>query len=153
MKHTYQEGTIINVTNCNRSGQMGRVLRNSCPRMTYPTFSFPLMEDLISPSTNSSPRRTDTRTHPHSSPTPHASETRSVPILDASSCFTPFVINPFRSSTGPSVHWSPFRISYALPFSFRSRSASVTQHRLFVPFPLSTSYDFLVSFLIGSAMW
>ena len=129
------------------------LLRNSCPYTTYPTFSFPPMEDPISPSTNSSLHRTDTRTHPRSSPTPHASETRPVPILDASSCFTFLVFDPSRSSTGPLVRWSPFHISYVFLFRFRSCSASATQHRLSVPFPLLTSYDSLVSFLIGSAKW
>ena len=80
-----------------------KLLRNSCPYTIYPTFSSLPMKDPISPSTNSSPHRTDTRTHPHSSPTPLTSETRSVPILDTSSCFTFPVLIRF---TLPPVLWS-----------------------------------------------
>ena len=92
------------------------LLRNSCPYTTYPTFSFPPMEDHTSPLTNSSPHRTDTRTHPHSSPMPRSFRTRSDPIIDTSSCFTSFRLDPLRSSTGPSVCWSPFISSYVFPF-------------------------------------
>ena len=84
------------------------------------------MEDPTSPLTNSSPHRTDTRTHPRSSLMPRSSETRSVPIIDASSCFTFSRLDPLRSSFGPQVSishlvcfplWSPqlFRIRYAAP--------------------------------------
>ena len=63
------------------------------------------MEDHISPLMNSSPHRTDTRTHPHSSPMPRTSETRSVPIIDASSCFTFLVLihSLFHRSFSPLV--------------------------------------------------
>ena len=71
------------------------MLRNLCPYTTYPTFSFPPTEDPISPSTNSSPHRTDTRTHPLSSPTLRTSETRPIPLIDASSFFTIFVLIRF----------------------------------------------------------
>ena len=114
---------------------MARVLRNSWPCTTYPTFSFPPMEDPISPLTNSSPHRTETRTHPHSSPTPRTSETRPVPNNRCVFLFHRFHLDPFRSSTGPSVRWSPFHISYVFLFRFHSCSASATQHRLPYRFP------------------
>ena len=130
------------------------MLRNSCPYTTYPTFSFPPMEGHTSPSMNSSPHRTDTRTHPHLSLMPRTSETRSDPIIDASSCFTVlvlirFALPPVLRSAG--LHLVP-RMFFFL-FRTRSCSASATQHRYSAPFPLSTSYDSPFRFLIGSAQW
>ena len=134
--------------------QKSSLLRNSCPYTTYPTFSFPPTEDPISPSTNSSPHRTDTPIHPHSSPTSRTPETRTVPILRyvfLFHLFRPF--DPSRSSTGPSVRWSPFISSYVFPSGLHSCSASATQHRPSIPFLLSISYDSLFLSLIGSAKW
>ena len=125
----------------------------SCPHTTYPTFSSLPTTHRISPSTTSSLPQTDNGTNPHSSPTPHSPKRNSVPNLDMSSCFTFLVSDPFRSSTGPSVRWSPFHIPYVFLFRIRSCSASATQHWLSVPFHLSSSYDSLLLFLIGSAMW
>ena len=71
------------------------LLRNSCRYMTYPTFSSPPTDHPISPSTNSSLRRTDTGTYPHSPSTPRSARRNSVPILDASSCFTFLVLIRF----------------------------------------------------------
>ena len=138
---------------CPDQPQLWQVLQNSCPYTTYPTFSFPPMEDPISPLTNSSLHRTNTRTHPHSSPMPRASEARPVPIHRYVFLFHPFRLDPCRSSTGPSVRWSLFSSSYVFLFRFRSRSAFATQHQSSVPFPLSTSYDSLSRFLIGPALW
>ena len=91
------------------------MLRNSCPYTIYPTFSFPPMEGHISPLTNSSLHWTDSRTHPHSSPMPCTSETQSVPINRYVSLFHLSRPDPFHSSTGPSVRWSPFSSSYVFP--------------------------------------
>ena len=109
------------------------LLRNSCPYTTYPTFSFPPMEDPISPLTNSSPHRTDTRTHPHSSPIPRASETRSVPIIDesSSSCFTFLVLICFAL---PPVLWSAGLHLY--PRIFSSLDSAVAPHSLCSTGPL-----------------
>ena len=104
-----------------------QVLRNSCPYTTYPTFSFPPMEDHISPLTNSLPHRTDTQTRPHSSPTSRTSETRPDPIIDASSCFTLFILirfalPPVLRSAG--LHLVPRMFSSfdsaAIPYLLRS---------------------------------
>ena len=138
-------------TECPQASRL--LLRNSCPYTTYPTFSFPPKEDSISPSTNSSPHRTDTLTHPHSSLMPRISKT---PVRFNNRYvffFHRFRLDPFHSSTGPSVHWSPFSSSYVFPFRIRSYSTSAMQHRSSVPFPLSTPYDSLFRFLIGSAKW
>ena len=105
--------------------ERNRLLRNSCPYMTYPTFSFPPMEDPISPSTNSSLHWTDTRTHPRSSPTPHASETRSVPILDASSCFTFLVL--IRFALPPVLRSAGLHL---VPRMFSSLDSAVAPHSL-----------------------
>ena len=80
------------------------LLRNSCPYTTYPTFSFPPMEDHTSPLTNSSPHRTDTRIHPHSSPT---SRTPSPPTRSPYRCV--FSVSPFS-----------YLIRLALPSVLRS---------------------------------
>ena len=93
------------------------------------------MEDHISPLTNSSPHRTDTRIHPHSFPMPHTSETRPAPINRYVFLFHFLVIDPFRSSSGPSACGSPFDISYAFLFSLCSCSAVATQHRPPFRFP------------------
>ena len=98
------------------------MLWNSCPCMTYPTFSSLPIDHPISPSTNSSHPRTDARTHPHLSPTSRPPKRNPVPIIDTSSCFTFLVFDPLCSSTGPSVRWSPFRLSYVFLFRFRSCS-------------------------------
>ena len=129
------------------------MLRNSYPYTISRIFSSPLIIRLTSPSTTSSPRRPDYGTNPHSSPMSHPLRWNPVPHLDTSSLFHLSCPDPFRSSTDPSVRWSPFHILYAFRFRFRSCSASATQHRLSVPFPFSTLYDSLVSFLIGSALW
>ena len=128
------------------------MLWNSCLHAIYPTFSFPPMEDHISPSTNSSPHRTDTRTHPHSSPMPRTSETRSVPILDTSSCFTILVL--IRFALPPALRSAGLHL---VPRMFSSLDSAAAPHPLRstgpVPIPLSTSYDSLFRFLIGSAKW
>ena len=72
-----------------------QLLRNSCPYTTYPTFSSLPIEHPISPSTNSSLRRTDIKTRPHSSPTPRTPRRNPVPIIDAPSCFTFLVLIRF----------------------------------------------------------
>ena len=129
------------------------LLQTSCPCTTYPTFSYPPTDHPSSPSTTSSPLWTDIGIYPHSSPDLHSLERNPVPIIDASSCFTSFVDDPLRSSTGPSVRWSPFSPSYVFLFGLRSCSASTTQHRPPFRFSFDTSYDSLSRILIGSAMW
>ena len=99
------------------------VLWNSCPYTISPTFSSPPMPHRTSPLTNSLPLWTNTRTYPHSSQTPPSPRWNSVPFLDVCFSFHLSCLDPFRSSTGPSVRWSLFHISYAFPFSFRSCSA------------------------------
>ena len=141
-------------TSMMRGGKpLDQLLRNSCPYMIYPTFSSPPTEPPISPSTNSSLHRTNTRISPHSLLTPHSSKRNPVPTIDASSCFTFLVFDPLRSSTGPSVRWTPFSSSYVFLFRFHSCSAFAAQHRSPVPFPLSTLYDSLSLSPIGSVMW
>ena len=104
----------------------GLLLRNSCPYTTYPTFSFPPMEDHTSPLTNSSLHRTDTRTHPHSFPMPRVSETRSVPILDASSsCFTFLVL--IRFALPPALQTAGLHL---VPRMFSSLESAAAPHPL-----------------------
>ena len=122
------------------------MLRNSCLCTTYPTFSSLPIEHPISLSTNSSLHQTDFKICPHLSSTPHSPRRNSVPIIDTSSCFTFLVFDPLRSSTGPSVRWSPFSSSYVFPFRFRSHSAFATLYRFPIPIPLSTSYNSLPPF-------
>ena len=129
------------------------LLRTSWPLTISPIFSSPPITHPISPSKISSPRQTNFGTNPHSSPKPHSPKRNPVPSLDASSLSHLSCLDPFRSSTGPSVRWSPFHISYAFLFGFRSCSTNAAQYWLSVPFSHSTSYDSLISFLIGSAMW
>ena len=107
------------------SNHTWELLRNSCPYTTYPTFSFPPMEDLISPLTNSSPHRTNTRTHPHSSPMPRNTETRSVPIIDASSCFTFLVL--IRFALPPVLRSAGL---YLAPRMFSSLDSAAAPHSL-----------------------
>ena len=117
------------------------LLQNSCPYTTYPTFSSLLTTHHIFPSMNSSPPRTNCRTNPHSSPTPHSLRWNPIPFLDASSAFHFSRHNPFRSSTSPSVHWSPFHISYAFLFG----SAASALH--------SVSPFYIVRFSISFSHW
>ena len=106
------------------------MLRNSCPYTTSPIFSSLLTTRCIFPSMNSSPLQTVSGTYPHSSQTPRSLRQNPVPIIDASSCFTFLDLDLLRSSTSPSAHWSPFRISYAFLFSLCSCAAFAAQHRL-----------------------
>ena len=122
------------------------MLWNSCPYTIYPTFSSLPTLSHISPSTNSSLRWTDTRTFPHSPQTPHSPRWNPVPFLDVSSLFHLSCHDLFHSSTGPSVCWSPFHISYVFLFRFCSCSASTTQHLCSILFLLSVSHHFLISF-------
>ena len=112
------------------------LLRNSCPCTTYPTFSSPLMEDPISPLTNSSLCRTNTRTHPHSSQTPRSSKQNPVLIIDASSCFTfyvliRFALPPVLRSTG--LHLFP-RMFSSLESAAALHSYAAPAHRPVSPF-------------------
>ena len=134
--------------------QQQQVLQNSYPYTIYPTFSSLLTEHHISPSMNSLPHQTDFGTCPLSSLTPRFPKvTELCSILRCVFSIHPSCLDPFRSSSGPSVRRSPFHISYAFLFRFCSCSASATQHRPSIPFPLSISYDSLSPFFIGSAMW
>ena len=108
------------------------VLWNLCPYTTYPTFFFPPMEDPISPLTNSSPLQTDTRTHPHSSPTPHTSEARSVTIIDMSSCFTLFVL--IRSALPPVLRSAGLHLAPRMFSSFDSAAAPHSLRSTGLPF-------------------
>ena len=92
------------------------MLWNSYPYMTSPTFSSLPTLTCISPSTNSSPPWTDTRTFPHSPQTPHSLRQNSVLFLDASSLFHLSCPVLSRSSIGPLVHWFPFHILCAFLF-------------------------------------
>ena len=121
--------------------------------MISPTFSFLPTLNRTSPSTNSSPHRTDTKTYPHSSPTPRSLKTEPRSNLRCIFLFHLSRLIPFHSSTGPSVCWSPFHISYAFLLCLPCHSTSVLQSWLFVPCLLSVSYHFSFPFLIDSAMW
>ena len=101
------------------------LLRNSCPYTIYPTFSSPLTEHPIYPSTNSSLHRTDIWICPHSSPTPISPRRNPVPIIDASSCFTflvliHFALLPVLRSAG----------LHLVPHMFSSLDSAVAPHLL-----------------------
>ena len=106
------------------------LLRNSCPFMTSPTFSFPLILNHTYPSMNSSPRRTGTEIYPCSSQTPRFLRRNPIPFLDVSSCFTSFVLIRFAlplalRSTGLHFISRMFSslVSAAIPLSLRSTSS------------------------------
>ena len=106
------------------------------------------MEDPISPSTNSSPHRTDTQTHPHSSLMPRISETRPVPILDASSCFTFLVL--IRFALPPALR------SAGLHFISRmlsSLDSAATPHPLRCTGFRTVSPFYIVRFSISFSHW
>ena len=130
-----------------------KVLRNSCPSTTSPTFSSPLTPNHISPSMNSFPHWTDTGTCPHLSPMPHSHKWDSVSYIDMSPYFSSFVLDPFHSSSGLTDRRSLFHISYVFLFSLCSRSTSTMQHQPSIPFLLSALYHSPFLFLIGSAKW
>ena len=111
------------------------MLWNACPFTTYPTSSSPLTTHHIFSSKNSSPLQTGLRTYPHLSQMPHSLKRNPVPIPDMCSLFYLSSLNPFCSSTGPSVCWSPFLILYVFLFRFRSCSTSAMQHWLSPRFP------------------
>ena len=106
------------------------------------------MEDPISPLTNSSLHRTDILTHPHSSPTAHTSEARPVPIIDASSCFTLFILIRFALP--------PVLRSAGLHFISRmlsSLDSTAAPHSLHSTGPWSVSPFYIVQFSISFSHW
>ena len=131
------------------------LLRNSSTFTISPTFSSLLTLNHISPLTNSSPHRTDTRTFPDSSPMPRSLKRNPVPIIDMLLCFTFLVSDPSRSSTSPLVRWFPFSSrmlstldSAAAPHSLCSTNSSprFSFHlSLLRPLVNTLLYDFSVS--------
>ena len=124
------------------------VLRNSCPYTTYPIFSSPRTGHLISPSTSSSLHRTDISIHPHSSQTPRSPKRNSVPILDASSCFTflvliRFALPPVLQSTG----------LHLVPRMFSSLDSAAAPHSLRSTGPGSVSPFYIVRFSVSFSHW
>ena len=114
------------------------LLWNLCLSMTSPTFSF-LLTLTMSPSTSSSPLRTNIGLYPHLSPTPRSLRQNPIPIIDALLCFTSFVSDLLHSSTGPLVHWFPF-----LSHMFSSLDSAAALHSLH-----STSSLFCFSFCLS----
>ena len=108
------------------------LLWNSCPYMTYPTFSFLLTVNCISPLTSISPHRTSTGTFPHSSRTPRSPRWNLVPFLDAPSLshLPLFALPPVLWFVG--LHFT----LYAFHFRFCSCSTSAMQHQLSILFLL-----------------
>ena len=124
------------------------MLRNLCPYTTYPTFSSLPIDHPISPSTNSSLRRTGISIRPHLSLTPHSPRRNPVPILDVSSCFTFLVL--IRSALPPVLRSIGLHL---VPRMFSPFDSAAAPHSLRSTGPRSASPFYIVRISISFSYW
>ena len=130
------------------------MLWNSSAFTTSPTFSFLPTLSRISPLTNSSLHRTDTRTFPDLSLTPRSLRQNPIPVMDALLCFTFLVSDLSRSSTSPSVRWFPFssRMLSSLDSTAAPHSLCRTGSSLCFSFLLSLLQSLVNTLLYDSSL-